>query len=158
MFKDIPGFEGLYQVSDRGEVLSLRLGAMLKPMMCGGHGKKYPTVLLCNGDTKRARKVHHLVLEAFVGPRPAGRIACHRDDNKENNELSNLYWGTWSDNAQDRVRNGHHGGAKLNMEQVAAIRQRRAAGESGKSLAAEFGVSKQVIWNVKSGRTGISCP
>lgn len=156
MFKDIPGFEGLYQVSDRGEVLSLRLGSTLKPMLCGAKGKQYPTVVLCKGEVRKTKRVHHLVLEVFVGPRPAGCVACHRDDNKLNNDVNNLYWGTWSDNAQDRVRNGHHAGSKLTAVQVRAIRSRRAAGESGKALAAEFGVSQQVVWNIKSGRTGIS--
>ena len=47
-----------------------------------------------------------LVLEAFVGPCPSGMECCHYDDNQRNNVLSNLRWGTKSDNAMDRVRNG----------------------------------------------------
>lgn len=59
------------------------------------------------GRGKRYR-IHILVLEAFVSPRPEGMIGLHRDDNKANNNVENLYWGTYSDNAFDAVRNGTH--------------------------------------------------
>jgi len=52
--------------------------------------------------------LHPLILEAFVGPRPEGMIACHWDDNPANNRLSNLRWATPSDNMFDRIRNGRH--------------------------------------------------
>lgn len=53
------------------------------------------------------------MLEAFVGPRPLPDWdACHRDDDKRNNQLSNLYWGSQSDNTNDMVRNGLHNNAR----------------------------------------------
>src|SRR5699024_6464865 len=57
--------------------------------------------------------VHRLVLEAFVGPCPDGMEACHWDDDKTNNHVSNLRWATQSDNMHDRVRNGRHQLASL---------------------------------------------
>lgn len=54
----------------------------------------------------RPRTAHTLVLTAFVGPRPATLEGCHRDGNRANNTLVNLYWGTRSDNQRDRVRHG----------------------------------------------------
>ena len=53
-------------------------------------------------------RVHRLVLEAFVGPAPDGMDGCHRDDDKDNNTLDNLYWGTRAENMADQVRNGRH--------------------------------------------------
>lgn len=50
--------------------------------------------------------VHHLVLEAFIGPRPPGLQACHNDGNKLNNAVTNLRWDTCKANAADRVRHG----------------------------------------------------
>ena len=52
--------------------------------------------------------VHHLVLQAFVGPRPPGLIACHGDGNPANNHVSNLRWDTPSANGRDTVAHGRH--------------------------------------------------
>lgn len=49
--------------------------------------------------------VHHLVLEAFVGPAPVGTVGLHWDDDPARNHLDNLRWGTRADNFADFVRN-----------------------------------------------------
>ena len=73
---------------------------MLTPRFNGSHLQ-----VVLNG---RPRFVHHLVLEEFDGPRPTpDHKGLHRDDDPYNNHASNLYWGTMSDNALDRVRNGN---------------------------------------------------
>ncbi|CAN5951037.1 unnamed protein product [Sphagnum jensenii] len=55
-------------------------------------------------------KVHSLVLETFVGPRPEGMEACHfPDSDPSNNKLQNLRWDTHSENVRDRFR--HREGA-----------------------------------------------
>lgn len=53
-------------------------------------------------------RVHAVVLNAFVGPRPDGMVCRHLDDDKTNNALSNLCWGTPRENQLDVVRNGNH--------------------------------------------------
>jgi hypothetical protein len=66
----------------------------------------------------RHRRLHRLVLEAFVGPCPPGLQACHADDVKANNVLSNLRWDTASGNGLDQVRNGrHHNASKTHCKQ-----------------------------------------
>lgn len=80
-------------------------GRILKPAWTSNNGNRQGK-LFVNLGRGNGRKVHLLVLEAHVGPRPQGLIGCHRDDNAENNHVSNLYWGTYSDNAQDAIRNG----------------------------------------------------
>jgi hypothetical protein len=115
----VVGYEGLYEVSDQGRVRSLdryvannrwpgapdRLlrGRILKPIPGGGKTKKYFVVSLGQNNN---RKIDHIVLEAFVGPRPLGLESCHFDDNGHNNRLANLRWDTRSENHRDSVRNG----------------------------------------------------
>lgn len=119
VWKPVPGYEGEYAVSDHGRVRSLDRvvirsnGApthvrerVLRPGLHKLSGKR--VVALCRDGAMRTEFVHRLVLSAFVGPCPAGHEACHRDDDGLNNSLSNLYWGTRSENMHDRVRNGRH--------------------------------------------------
>lgn len=112
----VVGYEGYYEISDRGRVRSLdrcinrgdgyyRLqGVVLK------HGRTVPGhhyVNLSKGNIQRNCRVHRLVLEAFVGPCPDDMHGgLHWDDDKDNNALSNLRWGTLSENQQDLLRNG----------------------------------------------------
>ena len=108
IWKNIPGYEGRYQVSNLGAVRSLdhpvrvvargteatRLspGKLLRPgKMNSGH----VTVALGKGNS---RCVHQLVLEAFVGPRPKGHEVLHLNHNPSDNRLANLKYGTRSEN------------------------------------------------------------
>lgn len=100
-------WEQLYEVSDQGRVRSIRSGIVLRPW-----GKRYPTVSLWRNGHRTARCVHHIVLDAFVGPRPHGLEVLHANDVKIDNRLSNLSYGTRSENLHDAVRNGTHGMAK----------------------------------------------
>ncbi len=54
------------------------------------------------------KKVHHLVAEAFIGPRPGSLMVLHWDDNKENNHSSNLRYGTMKTNGSDGMRNDRY--------------------------------------------------
>lgn len=109
-WRPIPGYEGSYEVSDRGKVRSAR-GAqrILKPWMQKGG---YPTVQLRRNGQSKKSGVHSLVLEAFIGPRPAGMDGCHNDGDPLNNTPSNLRWGSRSDNMHDAVAHGTHNHAR----------------------------------------------
>lgn len=59
-----------------------------------------------NGKGRGLRKkVHHLVLETFVGPRPINGVARHLNDNSLDNHLSNLKWGNQKENSDDFFKN-----------------------------------------------------
>ncbi|MDM3894746.1 NUMOD4 motif-containing HNH endonuclease [Mycobacterium intracellulare] len=115
-WRPVVGWEGLYEVSDQGRVRSVERivqfgsqtrtvrSTILKP---GETTKGALYVVLSNGRPKN-RRVHQLVLEAFVGPCPPGMEGCHWDDDKKNNALTNLRWDTHSANELDKVRNGGH--------------------------------------------------
>lgn len=116
--------------------------------------------LYANGRSKTI-EVHRLVGLAFLAPMPnASRLIRHLDDNKANNRLSNLAWGTERDNFDDAVRNSGHdnqrernGHAKLTEADVADIRRRYAAGGvSQQSLADEFHVGQTQISRIVSGK------
>ena len=67
----------------------------------------YPTVRLVLPTGKRKRfRVHRLVAECFLSPRPLGKELRHLDGNKANNVPEILAWGTQAENAADRERHG----------------------------------------------------
>lgn len=99
-----------YEVSNLGRVRSLKYGRtrLLKGYI-SSHG--YPTVGLCTPSRHRTpykRSIHVLVMEAFVGPRPEGLVIRHLDGDGMNNNLSNLAYGTPSENQFDQVAHGVH--------------------------------------------------
>lgn len=114
----VVGFEGFYEVSDLGRVRSIDrvvergngllvvkgrvLAAWPTPPM------GYRAVTLSKGGKTKKVRVHNLVLEAFVGPRPCGLMGCHDDGDLNNNLLSNLRWDTQASNVSDAVRHGTH--------------------------------------------------
>lgn len=55
-----------------------------------------------------SRRVHLLVLEAFVGPCPPGLEGCHTNGDGLDNKLTNLRWDTHAANMQDRLRHGRN--------------------------------------------------
>lgn len=98
--------------------------------------------------------VHRLVWEFDNGPIPDGLYACHNcpcGDRRECCEPSHLFLGTSQDNMLDAARKGRtlsgerNHQAKLTSEAVREIRQRIAKGETGRSLAREFGVSQKTL-------------
>lgn len=114
-WRPVPGYEGLYAVSSDGQVYSLpRIdpnnhpvrGRVLKATP-DSHG--YPRVSLWRNGSPRNRRVHQLVCEAFLGSKPDGLEVRHLDDNKLNNHLTNLAYGTTSENVRDMVANRIHG-------------------------------------------------
>lgn len=109
-WRPVHGFEGLYEVSNRGEIRSLERDLTLKcgkvrhyksvNLSGGVDGKGYLTVNLTNGKTKKTFRFHRIVAEAFI-PNPNGLPQVnHKDGNKLNNNVSNLEWCTDFENKQ----------------------------------------------------------
>lgn len=119
-WRAVVGFEGSYEVSDQGRVRSLdRMLPWKRTLRTGtvvdcfrrhaGHilvpqAKEAGHLWVQLGRGNQVY-VHHLVLEAFVGPAPAGMIGLHWDDVPANNHLQNLRWDTRAANVADFVRN-----------------------------------------------------
>ena len=114
-WKDIEGYEGYYQVSDQGRVRSISRvvsrsggspmklrGRVLRPGLCSKYG--HVQVVLCKDGFQRDAKVHRLVLAAWVGPCPSGCESLHGPAGVSDNSVSNLSWGTRSENHYDTHR------------------------------------------------------
>ena len=92
-WKDIPGYEGRYQVSNTGKVKSMNYRRTGVPGIIAQstNGSGYKCVNIYNADKKcSGHFVHRLVWKAFVGPISEGMEINHKDENKTNNSLENL--------------------------------------------------------------------
>ena len=178
----VPDYETLYQVSTWGRVKST------ERFVRGGRGKKQlvpehimnivgnairgnrPGVYFNKKGKQKFFKVQILVLEAFIGPKPENTECCHYNDDKYNNRLENLYWGTRSQNMKDATRNGRKLGfaktgapeqrgelnqiSKLTNWAVKSIRKRLRSGKSTiQQLSTRFGTSRESIREAAIGIT-----
>lgn len=118
MRKPVQGYEGRYEVSDQGQIISL-LG--LKERVLKHHsGNTWRTrhcrVGLHDGggrSTQKTRLVHQLVAEVFLPPKPFdGAEIRHKNGDHLDNRAVNLEWGTRSENTSDQVTHGVHNNAR----------------------------------------------
>ena len=136
-WKDIEGYEGIYQVSNLGRVRSLdryvevtnRWGTLSTYFYSGKvlrqaiDTKGYYMVNLANNGANKIFRVHQLVAHAFVDGWFEGAVVNHKDENKRNNLPSNLEWVTFAYNlnygtARQRSTEGH--GNSKPVEQIDA--------------------------------------
>lgn len=90
-WKDVKGFEGVYQVSNLGRVKSVRRNIILKNSIARNG---YKRVLLCTNNIQKNYYIHRLVAMAFI-PNPNNYpIVNHKDENPQNNSVGNLEWCT----------------------------------------------------------------
>lgn len=90
-WKDIKGYEGLYQVSNLGRVYSNKSNKLLKSRLDRGG---YSYLNLYNNGISKWYKIHRLVAIAFI-PNPENKLTVnHIDEDKTNNVVSNLEWAT----------------------------------------------------------------
>jgi NUMOD4 motif/HNH endonuclease len=109
----VRGFEGKYEVSNRGRVRSYaRSERRLLKQPRNTNGR--PVI----GLNRRRIYVHTVVAEAWLGPRPHRQECMHDNDCKTDNHIRNLRWGTRSENMRNLVRVGrHHQTAKTRCPQ-----------------------------------------
>lgn len=160
-FRQIPGFPR-YAIDENGTILSLCTnsgGSVVqwsnaRQLKAAKNRYGYLVVDLCRDGKSHQKRVHVLVLTAFVGPCPEGMEARHLDENKLNNHVLNLAWGTALENYFDKVLHGtavrgeRQGSAKLTKDNVLEIRRRHTNGELLQALADEFRVDKGTVWKI----------
>lgn len=106
-WRDVPGYEGKYQVSNLGRIKSLNYrktgkGCILKT---NKNHKGYLTINLCLNGKYKCFFIHRLVWLAFVGPIPEGMQINHINEDKTDNRLENLNLMTPSQNSNWGTRN-----------------------------------------------------
>lgn len=160
----IKGFEGIYEISTfgrirsldrpqrvRGNGISLQKGQILKQWKQGS----YMYCDLRKPGIKQRARIHVVVLETFVCPRPSGMIACHNNGDSTDNRLCNLRWGTHKDNAKDKILHGTHQygescpRSKLTEAQAIAILE---STKTYAEIAKDHGVCKSTVTHIKTGR------
>lgn len=159
IWRDIEGYEGLYQVSNLGRVKSLEKQCgvqiqkekILKPGLVKGG---YYRVGLTKNGIRKSKLVHRLVAETFI---PINLTVNHKDGNKSNNTVDNLEWTTQKENNIHAYQTGlkPHGtqrkDAKLNEQQVKEIRSNYIPNDrnySTRTLARKYGVHPSIIQRI----------
>lgn len=168
VWKDIPGTNGIYQVSSLGNVRSI--DRIVKHNYGGTRTAKGRTLrlskqtngyLACpvfyNGKEKRCN-VHRLVMLAFVGE--SKLTVNHINGNKQDNRLENLEYCTLSQNLKHAFKNGlscidgeRHPISKLSNEQARDILKSIQQGAKTTELAKKYNVVPSTISNLKHGRS-----
>lgn len=172
-WRDVIGFEGIYSVSDRGDIRSAyRSKKILRP----GFARRYHFVALRKDGKSHYKTVHRIVCEAFIGPPPSdSHYVNHKDGNRTNNAVENLEWVTPAENIQhaiyvlkthdprckkprrpkvDTMKKSWKPHSKLTIEQVRMVRERLASGGRGmgRKLAMELGVAETTISGIKNNK------
>ena len=159
IWKDVVGYNGLYQVSNLGNIKN-RDGRILK-QQTRNHG--YLSVWLyggahLDGRNGKAFSVHRIVAEAFL-PNPNGCAEVnHKDENKKNNAVENLEWCSHKENSNHGTRGKRIGAANKNGKQSRAVFQFSADGKllavypSMAEVQRSTGFRKGNIWKQMSGK------
>ena len=158
IFKDIEGYEGIYQVSNFGKIRKIKLGKerILRPCK---DSRGYSVVSLFKNKTRKMHKMHRLIAIAFI-PNPANKPQInHKDGNKLNNNLDNLEWNTALENVRHSFETGlnnhyHCQGekcvtSKLKEHQVMQIRSLyNLKQHTQRELAKLYDCNHCTIWDI----------
>lgn len=106
-WKNIKGYENLYQVSNYGRIKSLKKHSIFnnrtyptKILKCHINTKKYLDVELCRCNKSHRYRIHRLVAEHFIPNLEKKPQVNHIDGNKQNNRIDNLEWCTNGENGK----------------------------------------------------------
>lgn len=159
-FLPVVGYEGLYQVSNCGDVKSLikHNGTncrIMRPSIQKRSGHLY--VMLTKNKIPKKMYVHRLVLDAFIGEKQTGQECLHGDGDPKNNNVNNLRWGSHSENMQDMLRHGtanraigaRHGKSILTDEIVLEIKNMLKLKISGRQIAKRFSCLPATVSQIK---------
>lgn len=164
-WRDVVGYEGLYQVSNTGKVRSLNYrriaGAVVELKQKNVKGYKYVDII--NGTMRKMAPIHRLVTEAFIGSCPVNKQVNHIDGDTANNNIINLEYVTASENIRHsyeklgrrRSPGVKNGKAKINDEIVLSmLKAHYEQGVTIKDVSRKFGTSygsayaiiKRIMW------------
>lgn len=153
VWKDILGYEGKYQISNKGRVKSLPRNEkfckrteelILKTFVCGSG---YQEVILTDHGKRQPMLIHRMVAEAFVPNTEGKREVNHKDGDKFNNDYTNLEWATPSENIRhsyDVLQTKHY------SRDVVCVETGEVFGGL-KEAADKYGLQSPLIWKCCNG-------
>lgn len=145
----IRGYEGLYEVSEDGQVRSVLNGRNRLLRGFKSHGYSYVEL---SKDGKQAKhRIARLVATEFVRPPLDGQQVNHLDHNTNNDHFTNLEWVSPQENAQHAARAGRRA-LKLNPEAVKRCRAMAAGGAGQREIGRALGVSHKTVAGILEGR------
>lgn len=166
-WKAIPGFEGVYSVSNLGRIRREKYSnlssacrnheGILKPFK---DPKGYLRVDLGSGINKCRRKVHRIVACAFIDNPLVKPEVNHKNGIKNDNRSVNLEWATTKENCthsfselgRQNLKGESQGCSKLRNEDVPKIRNLLNSGMNCCHVSKLYGVSPAAIWYIKQGK------
>jgi len=153
IWKDVVGYEGLYEVSDLGNVRSLNYNKTGRIQELAYYINKsgYIVATLHNKGKQKGEYVHRLVLKAFEGVQD-DLECCHNDGDPSNNNISNLRWDTHRNNNLDKRNHGTHNNHWIiNKSIIAVVKLLTRSGHKQNDVSGRFGISKTHVYNIKVG-------
>jgi hypothetical protein len=144
---DIPGYEGVYQITKDGKVLSLKSNKLIKTYIYPSPDN-YVRINLRKDHQTKICYIHRLLAETFI-PNPLNKPCInHIDCNKENNDLSNLEWVTRHENIRHAFNNhliGIRTRRKLDLKKVQEVLDLNKSGMKASEIAKLYQVSLTTV-------------
>ena len=150
IWKDIKGYEGIYQVSNLGRIKRVETDRILKPLK---HTKGYLNIGLYKNHTASKKLIHRLVAQAFIPNSENKPEINHIDEDKANNRVNNLEWSTRKENNNY----GTHNDRMSKTQSIPIIATNLETGDSTEfygtnECARQLGLYQQHITSVLKGR------
>lgn len=146
IWKPVVGWEQYYEVSTLGRVKSLRRNKILNSRRNKGG---YRTVSFWKGHYQKLNRVHSVMLETFVGPRPTGWVINHKNGIRYDNRLENLEYISWQGNIDHGVELGHFCKKLTPLDVMEIKRLLTAPNVNMTHIGNQFGVTVQMIYNIR---------
>lgn len=169
IWKEIPGYEGIYSASNKGRIKSLeryidgpRGKRRIKEKIMSIHtrtdrGYCHSTVKLTKNKKPKPFSVHRLIALTFLGPCPDGMEVLHGINGPHNNSLDNLRYGTREENTQDmyehRKIKKEFVYVKLCVNDVLSIVEMLDQGINQEDIAKKFNISQASVSKIDLGET-----
>lgn len=166
VWKDIVDFEGLYKISNLGNIV--RVEHIIKDK--NGFSKKQCFKVMTQKTCKNGYKsvclkgksllVHRLVAKSFLNNSEEKPCVNHKNSKRHDNRVENLEWCTYKENTNHAITNDNlkvtgedNPSSKLNEDNVILIREYIKKGKSNLEISKIFNVSRAAIYYIKVGKT-----
>lgn len=155
IWKEVKDYEGMYEVSNLGNVRNFKTKHVLKSSLSK---KGYPKVNLWKNKGYKTRPIHRLVAIAFIKNNLYKPQVNHIDGNKTNNRLDNLEWCTQEENMRHAVDMGlkvgmsgeDNGRCKITEKLAKKIIEDIKNGHRNIDIKNKYNVTKDIVSNIKS--------